>query len=300
MKKPQEPLLTPECAIKLLDEELQPVSKRLTIAYSSSSVRDGINYGSIQAFYQSIYNILWRSFGNDHRVTQHFLELYRIQYPSFYDELSTLHGAAVSAKKELTNAVKYPDSMKFFYNPKIVVPSDNIADNRKIFVVHGRNEEKRKELHDFLKKIETEPIILEDQTFEASTVLDQFEHYANSCSFAVVLMTADDFGGLYDISLLKNFSTSKEEEMKINFKNQPAVEARARQNVITELGYFWGRLGLKRVRILYEDGVTKPSDIDAALYIKLDDKGLWKHKIARELDSQGIKIQMSLLDPLPE
>jgi predicted nucleotide-binding protein len=190
--------------------------------------------------------------------------------------------------------------MKIFYDPIKNIPSENMPSNRKIFVVHGRNDEKRKELNNFLKKIETEPIILEDQPIVGKTVLDQFEHYANSASFAIILMTADDFGGLYDISLLKIFSTSKEEEMKNNLTNQPYVEARARQNVITELGYFWGRLGLERLRILYEEGVTKPSDIDAAMYIKLDEKGLWKYKIARDLDLNGIKINMSLLDPYPE
>jgi len=293
-------ILSPLEAQKLLDDEINSASEHLQYASFSESTHDRIHWGHVQAFYQSVYNILWRCFGKDHRVVQHFIGLYEIHYRSSYDELVTLRGAAISAQKEIVHAIKYPESMKIFYSATTTEPSENLQNNRKIFVVHGRDEAKKIDLRDFLKKINTEPIILEDQPIEGKTVLDQFEHYANLCSFALILMTGDDFGGLYNYSLQNIFSTSKEEEMELNQKNEQFVETRARQNVITELGYFWGRLGLERLRILYEEGVAKPSDIDAVMYIKLDDKGLWKYKIARELDNKGIKIDMNLLDPIPE
>jgi predicted nucleotide-binding protein len=37
---------------------------------------------------------------------------------------------------------------------------------------------------------------------------------------------------------------------------------RARQNVVFELGFFFGSVGRERVAVLYEPDVEKPSDID--------------------------------------
>lgn len=171
----------------------------------------------------------------------------------------------------------------------------HIQNNRRIFIVHGRNETKKAELKDFLKRINTEPIILDEQKRVGKTLLDKFEYYGNSCSFAIILMTGDDFGGLGDFVIPTILSQITDEEAEIKEKNKP-IETRARQNVIIEFGYFWGRLGLKKICVLYEDGVKMPSDVLGISYFSLDNLGNWKNKIAEELDDQGIKIDMSLLD----
>ncbi|MCD6153547.1 MAG: nucleotide-binding protein, partial [Syntrophobacterales bacterium] len=111
---------------------------------------------------------------------------------------------------------------------------------KKIFVVHGRNNEIKEAVARFLEKIGLSPIILHEQPNSGRTIIEKFEQYSNDISYAVVLLTSDDIGGIKD-------------------KN-PKLQPRARQNVILELGYFMGRLGRSRVCALYDKGVELPSD----------------------------------------
>ena len=74
----------------------------------------------------------------------------------------------------------------------------------------------------FLEKIELEAIILHEQPDQGLTIIEKFEAHASQVGFAVVLLTPDDLGGP---------------------ASGPAqASARARQNVIFELGYFVGKL----------------------------------------------------------
>ena len=57
-----------------------------------------------------------------------------------------------------------------------------------------------------------------------------------------------------------------------------------RQNVVLEMGFFYGRLGREHVAVLYEDGVELPSDTDGIAYIPIDGAGAWKSKLLRELE----------------
>jgi predicted nucleotide-binding protein len=70
-------------------------------------------------------------------------------------------------------------------------------------------------------------------------------------------------------------------------------QPRARQNVILELGFFFGALGRSRTALLYEDGVELPSDVDGIMRIRLDDSGGWQVLLARELDKAGIGVDLS-------
>jgi predicted nucleotide-binding protein len=63
----------------------------------------------------------------------------------------------------------------------------------------------------------------------------------------VVLLTADDRGGPIDQAYEKQ-------------------SARARQNMIFELGFFIGKLGRDRVCALYEEGVEVPSDYQGVVF----------------------------------
>src|SRR5882672_12504549 len=94
---------------------------------------------------------------------------------------------------------------------------------QRIFVVHGRDEEVRRALVAFLKDLGKEPIVLTELPSGGRTVIEKFEHYAAGVDYAVVLLTPDDLGGLRSA--------------------KPEQRARARQNVLFELGYFVGKLG---------------------------------------------------------
>jgi predicted nucleotide-binding protein len=66
--------------------------------------------------------------------------------------------------------------------------------------------------------------------------------------------------------------------------------ARARQNVIFELGYFVGSLGSGRACLLRKGDVEIPSDLFGVIYTDFDHPAEgWKVKLARELKAAGFK-----------
>jgi hypothetical protein len=136
--------------------------------------------------------------------------------------------------------------------------------SKEIFIVHGRNDEVKNKVSEFLTNFRLNPIILNEQANEGMTVIEKFERHAN-VGFAVVLMTDDDLG--------------KE-------RSSPNLNARARQNVILELGYFIAKKR-SRVCILYSKGVELPTDLGGIVYIEIDTGEEWKKSLEKELRKAG-------------
>lgn len=138
-----------------------------------------------------------------------------------------------------------------------------------IFLVHGHD---HRLLHEVARVLERatgrEVIVLHEQASRGRTVLEKFEDHAQLASFAVVLLTADDVGG------------AAGQEKK----------PRARQNVVFELGFFFGQLGRERVCVLLEEGVEQPSDMAGLVYVAADAPGNWKYSLSRELQASGIEV----------
>ena len=153
-------------------------------------------------------------------------------------------------------------------------PSPQIVGND-VFIVHGHHEALKQQVARTVDRLTgAAPIILHEQPDGGRTIIEKFETYAGDVGFAVVLLTADDRGG----------SASTDE-----------LRARARQNVVFELGYFIGRLGRSRVTVLYEGGVELPSDMSGVLYTPADDAGAWHLKLAREMKAAGIPVDLNKL-----
>lgn len=144
---------------------------------------------------------------------------------------------------------------------------------RKVFVVHGRDEAAKETVARFLEKLRLEAIILHEQANRGQTIIEKLETNSD-VRFAVVLLTPDDIGELTGTAPDK-------------------LKHRARQNVVLEFGYFFGRLGRKGVCALYKSGMELPSDMDGLLRISMDDRG-WKMDLAREIDAAGIEIDLNL------
>ena len=138
---------------------------------------------------------------------------------------------------------------------------------RKAFVVHGHDERAREAVARFLERIGFEAIILYEQANQGRTVIEKIEAHGE-VGFAVVLLTPDDVGG------------AKGGEL----------QARARQNVLLELGYFIGRLGRSRVCALKRGEVEIPSDFGGVVYETFDAGGGWKQAIGKELAAAGFEI----------
>ena len=120
----------------------------------------------------------------------------------------------------------------------------------------------------FVGRIGFTPIILHEQANKGRTVIEKLEGEGSGAGFAIVLLSPDDEGCL---------------------KGEKPT-ARARQNVLLELGYFVGALGRRRVCALQRGGLDLPSDFVGVVYEQFDDAGGWKQVIGRELQAAGYEI----------
>ncbi len=152
-------------------------------------------------------------------------------------------------------------------------PNPGALDSRKIFLVHGHDNEIKETAARYLERLSLEPIILHEQPNSGRTIIEKFEIYSGDISYAVVLLTPDDLGCAKD--------------------DTQDLKPRARQNVILELGYFMGRLGRHRVCALYKGGVQLPTDIQGVVYVELDSAGAWKTKLAQEFVQAKLPMDLS-------
>jgi predicted nucleotide-binding protein len=127
--------------------------------------------------------------------------------------------------------------------------------NKKVFVVHGRDEVAKTSLEVFLHEIGLEPVVLHRQADVGMTVIEKFEKHSD-VGYAFILLTPDEVAYL-----------SSEEDKPDAIREK---EKRARPNVIFEFGYFVGKLGRSRVCCLYTGDVALPSDVSGMIYKRYD------------------------------
>ena len=91
------------------------------------------------------------------------------------------------------------------------------------FIVHGHDENPKLALKNYLQNTLRwpEPVILAEKPSGGKTIIEKFEDHSQTIDVVFVLLTPDDMG-----SLVGGLSA-----------------ARARQNVVFELGYFVGKFG---------------------------------------------------------
>lgn len=146
------------------------------------------------------------------------------------------------------------------------------ASGRSVFIVHGQDETAKQTVARFIDKLDLTAIILHEQISRGQTLIEKFERYAGQVDFAVVLLTPDDIGGPKSTQTID------------------ALNPRARQNVVFELGFFVGALGLGRVFTLYKQGVEIPSDFTGVVYQLFDDVGGWRLPLVEELEAAGLEV----------
>lgn len=117
---------------------------------------------------------------------------------------------------------------------------------QKVFIVHGHDSKAKSETESLIYRLGMEPVILHRQANRGRTIIEKFEQESD-VTFAIVLLTPDDKGGP---------------------KNSAEWFHRARQNVIFELGYLFGKLGREKVICIVKGDVEKPSDVDGIVYLQ--------------------------------
>lgn len=152
-------------------------------------------------------------------------------------------------------------------------PRAAVARNkRKVFIVHGRDNEAKQEVARFIEVLGLQSIILHEQASSGMTIIEKIERYSNDADFALVLYTPCDLGrGAH--------------ETKIHPKK------RARQNVVFEHGYLMAKLGRENVCALVKGEIETPNDISGVVYVSFDVQGAWKSEVAKELTACGYELR---------
>ena len=149
-----------------------------------------------------------------------------------------------------------------------------IVRSNEVFIVHGHDLSMRDTVESFLKGIGLEPVILANQSNEGRTLIEKFEQRTLKIDYAVVLLSDQEDVG--------------------RAKTETALQPRARQNVILELGYFIGKLGRSRVCVLKKGTVEPPSDIHGFVSIDYEQTSSdWQKRLVVELQAAGYSVEGS-------
>jgi predicted nucleotide-binding protein len=224
-----------------------------------------------------IQTALAETFGHDTIEYQRFSPAIRFQLPiSLYNETPHYEKVeAVSKQKRrslqlLTAAVEMLKERLDDLGELATTAGNQASEpnySNRVFVVHGRDNETKEAVARVLSKLGLDPIILHEQANSGRTIIQKFQDEAADVGFAVILMSPDD-------------------EMVDGVRH-------ARQNVVLELGFFLGRLGSARVAALKRGELETPSDFDGVLYTPVDDAGMWRYQLAKELKAAGYNIDMN-------
>lgn len=151
-------------------------------------------------------------------------------------------------------------------NPELELKKPKAAKGNIVFIIHGHDNELKSEVLLLLKRAGVNSFVLHEQADRGRTVIDKLLEETDHAGYAVALLTPDDL--THD------------------------GNNRARQNVILEIGYFIGRLGKERLRMIVRDQVEIPSDLTGILYEKYETTGAWKIKLLKEMQSVGIYVDI--------
>lgn len=152
---------------------------------------------------------------------------------------------------------------------------------RSVFVVHGHSKKGLVELEGFLTSINIEAVILSRKYESAQSLFQKFMSVATKAKFAVVLLSADDYG-------------ASRRQYDADGVGERALQFRARQNVILELGFFYGRLGFENVFVVDEPpkepfpNFERPSDLGGIVFDSMSDPA-WQKNLKTRLAKAGFK-----------
>lgn len=188
--------------------------------------------------------------------------------PDITGETLTINLSKLTNKMISYQAVTYPPE----FQPSPASPEVRTM-NKKVFIVHGHDNEAIQEMARTLERDGFEAIILREQPDGGLTIIEKIEQNTD-VDFAVVLYTQCDKG--------------RAKAMPIEQERY-----RARQNVVFEHGYLIGKLGRDHVCALVKGDVETPGDISGVVYVPMDEHGAWKMRLARNMQDIGLPVDMN-------
>lgn len=169
--------------------------------------------------------------------------------------------------KETVETVQKADNA----SPAASATASSATLDKDVFIVYGHDETSRYQVaHYITDNLHLKAIMLDqDNSASSTTIVEEIERQSANVGYAIVLLTPDDIGGLQQA--------------------ESQMQGRARQNVILELGYFWGKLGRKRLCILKKGDVEFPSDFGGILWVNMGD-GSWREKLREKVNGAGLLV----------
>ena len=208
----------------LVAGDLYAAEQALIIITAGSGIAPNTNFQAIKEQRAELLDSFWS-----------WLQLCFSSYPYMIDRIIKLREFAYNAAKIgiQGNAPTAIGALPISHRPIRAVP---------LMIVHGHDQAARLELENFLlhRFPHVAPMSMIDQADAASTLPEKFERLANQVKGALALLTPDD--------LAKTLKTNAE-------------QLRARQNVIVEIGWFWGKLGRGKCLLLVRGDLEIPSDL---------------------------------------
>jgi len=185
------------------------------------------------------------------------------------------------------NKQRFEDAFYKVLNNIDVLPMQNVQSdfvpsiaNKKIFIVHGHDDEALRDLELFIRRLGLEPYILKNNIEGGKTIIEALEQrIVYDSAFGIVLMTPDDIG-------------CSQKEYEEDVKN---LRSRARQNVILEMGILIGALGRQKVAILRKGDIENPSDVNGWLYVSFKNSLIQEagNAIVQYLRGAGIPVDLN-------
>lgn len=245
----------------------------------ASEMKYETRQSDIQIFTQELHTVLPYVFENHKEKIANFS---RIKfYPVMFTTSSSTQvfiKAFMSGKQStidfisgLIHAVEFEHSMGINKIATTQLTQEQPIENKKVFIVHGHDENLKNDVALFVERQGLESVILHQQASGGKTIIEKLEERSD-VGFAIVLYTPCDVGRV---------STAR--------RNNP----RARQNVIFEHGFFIGKIGRGKVVALVKGAIEIPNDYSGVVYINHNENGDWKTEIGRELVHAGYNIDFT-------
>jgi len=156
-----------------------------------------------------------------------------------------------------------------------------------VFVVHGHDKEALQLVNEYLEKLGVQTIVLTRVRGPSQSLFQRFLSFSKKARFAIVILTADDMG-------------AARRQYDLEDVGARALQFRARQNVILELGFFYGFLGWENVFVVVFPpnkkfpNFERPSDLDGIIFDTMDETDDWRESLAGKLRDAKFSLAESL------
>jgi predicted nucleotide-binding protein len=175
-------------------------------------------------------------------------------------------GAYVCTEKFLPSTEKNTSP-----NPSATSASGNLS--RRIIVVSSADSEMKRSLTGALTRLSLIPLVMCEEPGQGKKIVENFSRDYADVSFAVVLLSPDDF------AYAKNEAATKR-------------KLRPQQSVVFELGFLIGKLGKGKVLVFFREcaNFEIPTDFEDIKVTAFDDRDSWKLALIRELSNCGLAV----------